>query len=167
MPGWTWTSFSKAVPAALALPALFVAGEAARGTLGVNPLERLIREPGHWALMLLLAVLSITPLRHAGVRVARGLGHVGHETGLFVPRWGRRLADWNWLVRLRRPLGVASFCYALAHVALYATLDAGLQWREFVGDARDKPFVLAGLAAFVLLIPLAVKIGRASCRERV
>ncbi|NRF68469.1 sulfoxide reductase heme-binding subunit YedZ [Aquincola sp. S2] len=144
MPGWTSTSFVKVF--VLALPAIVFFARDWAGPAGINPLERLVREPGWWALTFLLATLAITPLRHAGVRVAKWCG----------TRWGRRLADWNWLVRLRRWLGLASFAYALAHVAVYATLDLGLQWREFVADLRAKPFMVAGLAAFVLLIPLAV-----------
>jgi sulfoxide reductase heme-binding subunit YedZ len=142
MPGWISTSFYSL----LALPALIVGIEAWRGTLGTNPLERLIREPGHWALVFLFCTLAVTPLRHAGVRIAR----------LLRRRWGRRLADWNGLVRLRRPLGLACFAYALVHLAVYATLDVGLDVGEFVNDLRHKPFVLAGLACFVLLLPLAV-----------
>ena len=96
--------------------------------------------------MLLTCVLALTPLRHALVWLSRRLG----------TRWGRRFSDWNWLVYLRRPLGLASFVYASAHLALYATLDLDLQWHEFVLDLDGKRFVLAGLAAFALLVPLAV-----------
>ena len=71
-------------------------------------------------------------------------------------RWGRRLADWNWLIRLRRHVGLASFFYAFVHVMLYGTLDLGWDWHAFVEDASNKPFVLAGVAAIVLLTPLAI-----------
>jgi len=142
MPGWISTSFYSL----LVLPAVIVGIEAWRGTLGTNPLERLIREPGHWALVFLLCSLAITPLRHAGVRVAR----------LLALHQGRRLADWNRIVRLRRPLGLACFGYALTHLALYVTLDLGLDAGELVDDVRHKPFVLAGLTCFMLLLPLAV-----------
>jgi len=129
-----------------ALPALQLAWQTARGALGVNPLEILVRRPGHWALVLLTCVLALTPLRHALVSLSRRVG----------ARWGRRFSDWNWLVYLRRPLGLASFAYAGAHLALYATLDLDLDWHEFVLDLDGKPFVPAGLAAFALLVPLAV-----------
>jgi len=132
--------------ALMALPALLIAWDWARGTLATNPLEQLIRAHGEWALNLLLAVLAITPLRHALVHASRRLDR----------RWGRRWADWNWLIRLRRPIGLASFFYALAHVGLYAAFDVGWDWSEFAIDLRNKPFVLAGIATFALLLPLAI-----------
>jgi len=101
---------------------------------------------GFGLVLALTCVLALTPLRHALVSISRRLGL----------RWGRRFSDWNWLVYLRRPLGLASFVYASAHLALYATLDLDLQWHEFVLDLDGKPFVLAGIAAFTLLVPLAV-----------
>jgi sulfoxide reductase heme-binding subunit YedZ len=129
-----------------ALPALVVACQAANGDLGANPLEQLIREPGKWALILVCTALSLTPLRHALAHSARWMGW----------SWGRRLADWNWLIRLRRSVGLASFFYAVAHVVTYVALDLDFDWRELFADIRDKPFILAGLGAFLLLLPLAV-----------
>jgi sulfoxide reductase heme-binding subunit YedZ len=129
-----------------ALPAIGLAWDAMAGELGPNPLEHLLRAPGRWALILLLVVLSVTPLRH-GLVIAMRLGGI---------RYGRRLADWNWMIHLRRPLGLASFFYALAHGLIYLGLDAGFSLREIAGDLRNKPFVLAGLTAFLLLVPLAL-----------
>jgi sulfoxide reductase heme-binding subunit YedZ len=129
-----------------ALPAVLLGYDVARGTLGPNPLEIVVRQPGHWALVLLICVLAVTPVRHALVSILRRT-----DVG-----WGRRFADWNWLVRLRRPIGLASFLYATAHVASYALLDLDLQWHEFLADLGSKPFVVAGLAAFLLLVPLAI-----------
>jgi sulfoxide reductase heme-binding subunit YedZ len=120
--------------------------DAAGGSLGANALDRVLRTPGRWALILLLVVLSATPLRHALVYAARRQRI----------RFGRRLADWNWLIRLRRPLGLASFFYALAHVVLYLSLDAGFRGDELANDLRNKPFIIAGAGAFLLLLPLAV-----------
>lgn len=128
------------------LPMAALAWDTFSGQLGANPLERVLRTPGRWALILLLVVLSATPLRHA-------LAFGARRTGV---RYGRRLADWNWMIQLRRPLGLVSFFYALTHVALYLSLDAGLNWHELAKDLRNKPFILAGLAAFLLLVPLAL-----------
>ena len=60
------------------------------------------------------------------------------------------------MIRLRRPLGLASFFYALAHVVLYLSLDTGFNWDELAKDVGSKPFIVAGVAAFLLLVPLAI-----------
>ena len=141
-------AFATAVVACVlaALPVAALGWEAANGMLGPNPLERVLRFPGRWALILLLVVLSVTPLRHALVFTMRRAGI----------RCGRRLADWNWMIRMRRPLGLASFLYACGHFATYLALDAGFDPGEMAKDLLGKPFILAGLGAFLLLLPLAV-----------
>lgn len=130
---------------AAAAPFAGLAGEAAAGLLGPNPPDRALRELGRWALILLLVVLAATPLRHALTWAARMAG----------VRYGRRPCDWNWMLRLRRHLGLASVFYAIAHLLLYLSLDAGFDWREVATDLRTKPFVAAGIGALVLLLPLA------------
>ena len=132
--------------AAMALPGLWTAAAAACGTLGVNPLDIVIRAPGQWSLTLLLLALAIAPLRHGLLMLAQQ----GNA------RYGKRLPDWNWLIRLRRPIGLASFAYACLHLAAYVGFDIGLDWHEFASDLYSKPFVGAGCAGFVLLLPLAV-----------
>jgi sulfoxide reductase heme-binding subunit YedZ len=128
------------------LPMAALAWDAFSGQLGENPLERVLRTPGRLALILLLIALSATPLRHALAFGARRI----------AIQYGRRLADWNWMIQLRRPVGLLSFFYALTHVALYLSLDAGFNWHELAKDLTNKPFILAGLAAFLLLVPLAL-----------
>jgi methionine sulfoxide reductase heme-binding subunit len=128
-----------------ALPMAILAWDAANRSLGPNPLERLLREPGRWSLILLLIVLLATPLR-------RALTHVMRKTGI---RYGRRLADWNWMIRLRRPLGLASFFYAVLHMVWYVWLDLRFDWDQLISDFSNKPYIVAGLAAFLLLAPLA------------
>jgi sulfoxide reductase heme-binding subunit YedZ len=124
---------------AIALPALWIAAQAARGALGANPVETLERETGAWTLRLLLATLAVTPLR--------------------------RLAGWQAIAKHRRRLGLAAFAYAAAHFATWAAIDNGLAWRVLVEDVVERPFVTMGFAAFVLLVPLAVTSTRASIRR--
>lgn len=129
-----------------ALPAVTLGLGLATGELAPNPLEILQRTLGRWALILLLVVLAATPLRHALAMGARRMGAT----------CGRRLDDWNWMIRLRRPLGIACFLYALAHVVVYLWLDIAFAWNQLAVDLREKPFIWAGLAAFILLLPLAL-----------
>lgn len=134
------------VCAVMAIPAIATGWGALRGTLGVNPLEVLIRVPGEWSIILLLVALAIAPLRNGFMAISRWR------------RWpyGKRVPDWNWFVRLRRPVGLACFFYATAHLALYVALDLDFNWSELVADLRDKPYIAIGTACFVLLLPLAV-----------
>jgi methionine sulfoxide reductase heme-binding subunit len=133
----------------LAVPALDLGRDAfaiGGGTLGVNPLETLIRMPARWGLIWLLAALAMAPLRHVLVRCA--------QWGQWS--YGKRPSDWNWVIRPRRQVGLACFFYSAAHFIFYAWLDLGLSWPEFTGDLQNKPYIGVGIAAFVLLLPLAI-----------
>lgn len=134
------------VCAFMAVPAINTGYAALQGNLGINPLEILIRQSGKWAFIWLLIALAIVPLRHACIKIAMWSRC----------SYGKRLSDWNWLIHLRRPLGLASFFYAAIHLILYAVLDLDFNWGEFIGDLRNKPYIASGMAAFVLLFPLAI-----------
>lgn len=136
-------------------PALWLAGLWWFGALGVDPLARLLRFSGQSATWLLLITLSITPLRRLSVFVSRQC----------VLRFGRRLSDWNALIRLRRQLGLFTFFYATLHLAIYLCLDLGLDPREFAADLRERPFIAIGLAVFGLLLPLAATSTQAAMRR--
>lgn len=138
----------------LSVPALMLCREAAFGVLGPNPLETMERDSGRWALVCLGLTLSITPLRHVLVRLSIAAG---------LPD-GRRLEDWNPLVRMRRMVGLCAFAYAVLHVGLYLDLDAGWEVTEVLRALREKPYVIAGAVAFLALVPLAVTSNQASMR---
>jgi sulfoxide reductase heme-binding subunit YedZ len=114
--------------AAVPLAALIWRG--AIGALGANPVEEILRSLGTWTLVLLLATLAITPLR-----------------------W---LSGWAWIVRLRRMLGLFAFFYACLHVVAFVWLDHWFDWAEIVADVLKRPYLNFGLAAFMLMLPLAV-----------
>lgn len=135
-------------------PAVWLAGEWAFGMLGANPLNRLLHFSGRTALLLLLLTLAVSPLRKASVWLARAV----HA------RFGKRLADWNWLIRLRRQLGLFTFAYALLHMALYVALDIGPSWAAVWDDGADRPFVLLGWLGMALLLPLAATSTNAAMR---
>lgn len=98
--------------------------------LGANPVEEVLHCTGSWALRLLLLTLAVTPLR--------------------------RLTGFGWLSRFRRPLGLFAFFYAALHLAVYLVLDRALDWGEVLADLTERPYITVGLAAFLLLVPLAV-----------
>lgn len=120
----------KTVVFALCLfPALHLGWNFANGGLGANPIEALIRSLGDWTLRLLLITLAVTP--------------------------ARRLLGWPGALRYRRMLGLFSFTYALLHLAAYVVLDQFFDWPEIGRDILKHPFITLGMAAFLLLLPLA------------
>ena len=135
-------------------PALWLGGEWLIGSLGINPLNRLLHFTGRWALTMLIITLAITPARRLSVRAAQAL----HA------RYGKRVSDWNWLIRLRRQLGLFSFFYACLHLAIYVAFDVGPELVSIRDDALDRPFIALGFAAFTLLIPLAATSNQAAIR---
>jgi sulfoxide reductase heme-binding subunit YedZ len=116
------------------------------GGLGPNPLETLLHTTGRSALVLLALTLAITPLRKLASTLSR----------LTRRRYGKRIADWNWLVRLRRMLGLWCFTYALAHACLFLELDLDRDWLRGWVELREKPYLGAGAVALALLFPLAM-----------
>ena len=112
-----------------ALPACRLAYRAFWGDLGPDPLVTLEHGTGYWAFVVLLATLSVTPIR--------------------------RLTGWNPVIKLRKMLGNTSAAYAVAHVTIYATLDQGLDWTAIWQDALEHKRIFLGLAAFLILLVLA------------
>lgn len=116
-----------ALPAVLMTLAAFGLGPM---DLGADPVRRLIHACGITALNLLLITLAVTPVRQI--------------TGL------------RDLLRLRRMLGLFAFFYALAHFAVYFTLDQWFDLRAIGADILKRPYITIGMAALLLLVPLAV-----------
>lgn len=144
-----------AVLALLVLPALSLLQSAWTGTLGPNPLERIERDTGRWAIVCLALSLAVTPGRKLLARTM---------TLLRSPA-GRRLSDWNPLVRMRRMIGLTAFTYAAMHVGAYLELDVAWEWAEILRSLREKPYLLAGAVAFLMLIPLAATSTDAAMRR--
>lgn len=97
--------------------------------LTANPVEFLTRSSGTWTLVCLLATLAITPLR--------------------------RLAGQPALVRVRRMCGLYAFFYGALHFLAWVWWDRGLDPASMLRDLGERPFILAGFSAFVLMCALA------------
>jgi sulfoxide reductase heme-binding subunit YedZ len=97
--------------------------------LGANPVEFVTRSTGTWTLAMLCATLAVTPLR--------------------------RLTGWGRLARLRRMLGLFAFFYGCLHLATYVWFDQWFDVVQILVDVAKRPFVTVGMAAFVLMLPLA------------
>ena len=112
------------------IPALLVAWDWKRGQLGANPVEFVTRMTGVMALLFLVITLLVTPLR--------------------------KLCGWNWLLKLRRNLGLYAFYYGICHLATYLIFDRNLKLLAVPADVWKRPFIAVGMIAFLLMIPLAV-----------
>lgn len=128
------------------LPAALLAQGYFTHDLGTNGLETLERTTGRWAFIWLVVTLLITPLRWALTLAARSLSW----------SWGKRLPDWNILMRLRRMIGMSCFGYAVLHALVYLEFDLGYQWDFLADDLGQKPYILVGFANLLLLALLAV-----------
>ncbi len=124
------------IKVALFLLALVPLGRLATGAflfpewLGVNPAEFITRSTGDWALRMLLTTLAVTPLRH--------------------------LTGWNWLLRLRRMLGLFAFFYASVHFSSYISFDHVFDVGAIMKDIVKRPFITVGFVSLTLMFPLAV-----------
>lgn len=96
----------------------------------VEPLQYITRNTGSWTLYFLCITLAVTPLR--------------------------RLSGWNWLLKLRRMMGLYAFFYALLHFTTFLWFDHFFDVQEMLKDVVKRPFITVGFIAFVLLVPLAV-----------
>ena len=125
------TRFSKLVVFANALvPLALLAWDAYHHRLGANPQEFATRSTGVLTLVLLFATLAVTPLR--------------------------KLTKANWLIKLRRTLGLFAFFYGALHLLTYVWFTEWFNLGEIARDTLKRRFIFVGMASFLLMIPLAV-----------
>ena len=101
-----------------------------RKQVGPNPLEFATRTTGMLTLVFLSLTVAITPLR--------------------------RIFGLNSLVKFRRMLGLFAFFYGSLHLLTYIWFDRLFNFVSVAGDVVQRPFILVGMTAFVLMVPLAI-----------
>src|SRR5690606_6490967 len=99
-------------------------------SFGPHPVQEVLHSMGKTGLNLLLITLAITPLR--------------------------KITKQNWLIRLRRLLGLFAFFYVVLHLLAYAALDLRFDFATLGTDIAERPYITIGTLAILLLIPLAV-----------
>jgi sulfoxide reductase heme-binding subunit YedZ len=119
------------------LPVVWLFWQGAVGGLGVEPVEVIEHRLGLWGLWLLIAGLCVSPLR--------------------------RYAGLN-LVRFRRAIGLLAFFYILVHMLVWLLLDVQILAQVWA-DILKRPYITIGMAAFVLMIPLAATSNNAAVRR--
>ena len=111
-------------------PLAVLAWDYAQGQLSADPIREVTLRTGRAALVLLMLSLACTPI---------------HIVFGFKP-----------LLRLRRPLGLYAFLYAGLHGLMFIGPDYGFDLGLILEEIAQKRFLQAGIAAFLLLLPLAI-----------
>ena len=101
-----------------------------RKNVGANPLEFVTRTTGMLTLLFLFLTLAVSPLR--------------------------RILGLNWLIKFRRMLGVFAFFYGCLHLLTYIAFDRFFHITTIPGDIATRRFIAVGMAAFFLMLPLAI-----------
>jgi methionine sulfoxide reductase heme-binding subunit len=68
----------------------------------------------------------------------------------------RRITGLNWLVRFRRMLGLFAFFYGSLHLMTYVAFDRFFRFTTIPGDIWQRRFIAVGMAALLLMLPLAI-----------
>ena len=109
-----------------------------QGDLTANPTEFLTRSSGTWTLVCLIATLLVSPLRD----------------------WFNEPA----LIRARRMCGLFAFFYASLHTLAWAWWEQNLVPADMLRDVFERHFVSVGMAAFVVLLAMALTSSKAAMR---
>ena len=104
---------------------------AVTNNLGPDPTAAIAFATGLATLRLLTITLAITPLRRLSPRL-------------------------NWLIKFRRLLGLFAFFYATLHMLTYVALYSGFNLNAMLADVAKRRFITMGVAAYLLLLPLAL-----------
>ena len=109
---------------------LWIIFELLTDSFSINPIQELEQRTGRHAITLLVLSLLCTPL----------------NTIIKFPE----------LLKRRRTLGLYALMYATVHVLIFINLDYGLAWSLIARTVFEKPYIVVGAIAFLLLIPLGV-----------
>jgi len=112
-------------------PFVWLVWGAVTNNLGPDPTAALAFATGLTTLRLLVITLAITPLRRLSPRL-------------------------NWLIKFRRLLGLFAFFYATLHMLTWVALYNNFDVHAMLADVTRRRFITMGMAAYLLLLPLAL-----------
>ena len=141
LPATTSRRFSLAIPPAwnpairavffglCLIPFLALALAVMSNSLGPDPAEHLMHETGEWGMRFMVLVLAATPLARLG---------------------------WPRLARYRRMLGLFAWFYATLHLLIFSQVYIGWSASALIEELAERPYVLVGFLAWLILVPLGV-----------
>lgn len=112
-------------------PLAWLVWGAITNNLGADQTATITFATGRTTLRLLLISLAITPLRRLSPRL-------------------------SWLIKFRRLLGLFAFFYATLHLMTWVGLYTNFDPNAMAADILKRRYVTAGMAAWLLLLPLAL-----------
>lgn len=112
------------------MPLGWISLQAWQQQLGPDPAQTVVTFLGRWALYFLWLTLAVTPLR--------------------------RLFGLGWLQRYRRMLGLYALFYASLHLLAVATFLLGWRAELLLRELSQRPYIMVGFTAWLLLLPLGV-----------
>jgi sulfoxide reductase heme-binding subunit YedZ len=112
-------------------PMALLVYQAVTNTLGPDPTANIELTTGYNTLLLLILSLAVTPLRKLAPQL-------------------------SWLIKFRRLLGLFAFFYGTVHMLTYVALYAGFNVQTMLDDIAKRKFITMGVAAWLLLVPLAL-----------
>ena len=98
--------------------------------LGANPQNFLILTTGMMTLIFLMLTMAVTP--------------------------ARKIFGLNWVVQLRRTLGLCAFFYGCLHFLCFFSLDRGFSVSGTLAEMLKRKYLIVGATALMLMIPLAI-----------
>jgi len=127
-------------------PLLFLLFKYYDDALGINPFATISHNTGYFSLIFIILTLAITPSRRLLCRISI----------LFNRKRGKRLSDWNFLIKSRRQLGLFGFFYASLHFLVYLIFDISWKFSYLLEDWNERAFIIYGFINFLMLLSLAV-----------
>ena len=112
------------------VPLVLMGWDIYRKRTGPNPIEFATRTTGMLTLIFLCLTVAITPLR--------------------------QIFKFNPLIKVRRMVGLFAFFYGTLHLLTYIWFDRLFKLTSVAEDVVKRPFILFGMLAFLLMVPLAI-----------
>ena len=112
-----------------AVPLALLIWDQAHNRLGANPQNFLILTTGMMTLVFLMLTMAVTPLR--------------------------KVTGWNWLIQIRRMLGLYAFFYGCLHFLCFFSLDRGFNISSTLTEMVKRKYLIIGSIALLIMVPLA------------
>jgi len=113
-----------------AVPLALLVWDQAHNRLGANPQNFLILTTGMMTLIFLTLTMAVTP--------------------------ARKVFGLNWVIQLRRMLGLYAFFYACLHFLCFYSLDRGFSIPGTLHEIVARKYIWFGITALLVMAPLAL-----------